>query len=173
MKTDDDHRGKSEQGGDQSDPPTRDANGRWLKGHCPNPRGRPRKSPKENLDLSDLRIFGNTMIDVVANGEKEMMDRRAALLHKMYESALKGRVSMQRFLYQEFEKNAFRLAQARVRYDLLVTKFLIENPRLGQPGYVLPIAIKREIASLREMLEFYHPGEYRGPDLSEADDEEV
>ena len=80
---------------------------------------------------------------------------------------------MQRFLYQKFEKNAFRLAQARVRYDLLVTKFLIENPRLGQPGYVLPVAVKTEIASLREMLEFYHPAEYRCPDLSEADDEEV
>ena len=38
MKTDDDHRSKPEQGGDQSGLPTRDANGRWLKGHCPNPR---------------------------------------------------------------------------------------------------------------------------------------
>ena len=80
---------------------------------------------------------------------------------------------MQRFLYQEFEKNAFRLAQARVRYELLVTKCIIEDLNFGMPGYELPFAIRSEILSLWEMLEFYHPGQYARPDLPEANYDEV
>ena len=41
----------------EAEKPTRDADGRWLPGHCPNPAGRPRK--KYGLfDASDLRYFG-------------------------------------------------------------------------------------------------------------------
>jgi len=82
-----------------SDIPTRDANGRWLPGHCPNRKGRPKKNktPKVLYDQADIRIFGNTLVDIFANGQKETMDRRTALINKMFESAMKGRVSMQRF----------------------------------------------------------------------------
>ena len=57
----------------------RDAKGRWRKGYCPNPKGRPKKPPRKNLDLSDLEVFGNILIDVVSSGEKVTMLRRAVL----------------------------------------------------------------------------------------------
>ena len=80
--------------------PTRDARGRWLKGHCPNPKRSAAKESQTDYHPGDIRHFGNTLIDVAANGRVETMDRRTALNHKMFESAMKGRVSMQRFLYK-------------------------------------------------------------------------
>ena len=69
-----------------------------MPGNCPNPKGRPKKKPTVLPDQSDIHIFYNTVIDVLTSGQTEMMDRRTALLSKMFESAMKGRVSMQRFL---------------------------------------------------------------------------
>ena len=83
-----------------------------MPGNCPNPKGRPKKKPTVLPDQSDIHIFHNTVIDVLTSEQTEMMDRRTALLSKMFESAMKGRVSMQRFLYKEFERNDERLAAA-------------------------------------------------------------
>ncbi len=85
--TTDDHDGDDPlQDRGDSGKPTRDARGRWLPGNCPNPKGRPKKKPKVLPDQSDIRIFGHTMIDVLTNGQKETMDRRTALLNKMFDS---------------------------------------------------------------------------------------
>ncbi len=119
MRNDDDDR--VEQNGDTPAKPSRDARGRWLKGHCPNPKGRPRKKIQADYDPGDIRHFGYTVIDVAVNGQIETMDRRTALLHKMYESAMKGRVSMQRFLYNEFARNDEWLA-VRALQDCGLTK---------------------------------------------------
>ena len=86
--TTDDHDGDDPlQDRGDGDKPTRDARGRWLPGNCPNPKGRPKKKPKVLPDQSDIRIFGHTMVDVVSNGQREMMDRRTALNNKIFESA--------------------------------------------------------------------------------------
>ena len=140
--------------------PTRDAKGRWLPGHCPNPKGRPRKKPKVIQDRSDLRIFGNTLIDIVANGEIDTMDRRAALTHKMFESAMKGRVTMQKFLYQEFERNAERLAGLRLRYDRLMLDWVINNPDYTKREFEMPFEVEQEIIELRTLLSYYFPDQY-------------
>ncbi len=102
--TTDDHDGDDPlQDRGDGDKPTRDARGRWLPGNCPNPKGRPKKKkPTVLRNQSDIHFFGNTMVDVLTNGQKEKMDRRTALLNKMFESAMKGKVSQQRFLYKEF-----------------------------------------------------------------------
>ena len=113
MRDDDDD--QVDQNGDNRAKPTRDDRGRWLKGYCPNPTGRPRKKVRADYYQGDIRHFGNTVIDVAANGRVEMMDRRTALLLKMFETAMKGRVSMQRFLYHEFARNDEQLAGARHR----------------------------------------------------------
>ena len=140
--------------------PTRDARGRWLKDYCPNPKGRPKKKPKVYIDQADIRIFGSTMIDVTANGQKETMDRRAALLNKMFETAMKGKVSMQRFLYLELEKNAKQLAAARVHYDQLMLDWFVNNPDLRKPDYEIPIEVEVEMLSLRSLLNHYFPSDY-------------
>ena len=157
-----------------SDKPTRDANGRWLPGHCPNRKGRPKKKnkPKVLYDQSDIRIFGNTLVDIVANGQKETMDRRTALINKMFETAMKGRVSMQRFLYQEFEKNAKQLAAARAHYDRLMFDWVIDNPDFRKPDFEVPFEVELEMASLRALLNFYFPNDYP-IDGKSANDEDI
>ncbi len=121
---------------------------------------------------ADIRIFGHTIIDFVVNGQKVTMDRRTALNNKMFESAMKGKVSMQRFLYKEFERNAERLAAARVRYDRLVIDWIVNNPEFGKPDHDIPFEVEVEIASLREMLNFYFPCQYPLGGMSANDDDD-
>ena len=144
---------------DKNDQPARDAKGRWRKGHCPNPKGRPRKQVMEDYDPGDLRHFRNTMIDVMSGGQKVKMDRRAALLHKIYESAMKGKVSMLRFLFKEFERNTEQLAIMRIRYDELMTEWVFKDP--NYKGFDnLPFGLQLELISLETLLNHYHPGGY-------------
>ena len=172
--TTDDHGGDDRrQDRGHGDKPTRDARGRWLPGYCPNLKGRRKeKKPKVSYDQSDIRIFGNTIVDIMANGQKESMDRRTALINKMFESAMKGKVSMQRFLYKEFERNTERLAAARVRYDRLMMDWVINNPDFSKPDFDIPFEVEVEIASLREMLNFYFPGQYPLGGMSANDDDD-
>lgn len=150
--------------GDARAKPTRDNRGRWLKGHCPNPKGRPRKKPKEYFDLADIRTFGNTLIEVRTNDGAELMDRRAALLHKMYEDAMRGKDSMQRLLYAEFERNDERLAAARLQYDKLMTRWAIENDDFdGLDGDNIPFQVQIEILGLQSLLHHYFPSQYPNP----------
>ena len=144
---------------DKNDQPARDAKGRWRKGHCPNPKGRPRKQVMEDYNPGDLRHFRNSMIDVMSGGQKVTMDRHAALIHKMYESAMKGSVTSQRFLYKEFERNTERLAQMRILYDELMLKWVFENP--NYKGFDnLPFDIQLELIGLESILNHYFPGQY-------------
>jgi hypothetical protein len=153
-----------------SDRPTRDAKGRWLPGHCPNPKGRPKKKLKKFLDESDLRWFGNTLIDVVTNGQMETMDRRTALNNKIFESAMKGKVSMQRFLYREFARSDERLAAACARYEQLVTHWFARNPDSGKRDFEVPLEIELEIRGLRSVINHYFPGAYPPFGMSADDD---
>ncbi len=144
-----------------NDQPTRDARGRWQKGHCPNPKGRPRKSAQSDYDPGDLRDFGNTLIEVNVSGQRTLMDRRAALLHKMYERAMKGSVTNQRFLHQEFGRNDERLAASRFRYEELMIDWVIENPDFkGHDDENIPFKIQLEIAGLESLLNHYYPGSW-------------
>ena len=141
--------------------PLRDARGRWKPGPSPNPKGRPKKKPAPNYNPGDIRDFGNTMIEVAANGRAELMDRRTALLNKMYESAMKGSVTAQRFMYKEFERNDERLAAARVQYDRLITEWIIENPDFrGLDDSNVPFDVQMQILGLQSLLEHYFPGQY-------------
>ncbi len=168
--TTDDHDGDDQrQDRGHSDKPTRDARGRWLPKYCPNPKGRPKKKkPKVLYSEADIRIFSHTLIDFVVNGQKVTMDRRTALNNKMFESAMKGKVSMQRFLYKEFERNAERLAAARVRYDRLIFYWILDNPDFGTRD--MPFEVEMEIESLRSMLNHYYPGQYPLGGMSANDD---
>lgn len=157
-------------GGGDPGKPTRDAKGRWLPGHCPNRKGRPKKPPKVKLDQSDIWVFSNTMIDIRTNGQSEWMDRRTALYNKIFEGAMKGKVSSQRFLYKEFEQSEKQLAVARIRYQQLLLKWIIDNPEFLKPDYDLPIEVDLEIQSLRIMLNNYYPGSYPPEGESMNDD---
>ncbi len=172
--TPDDHDGDDpQQGRGDADKPTRDARGRWRPGYCPNPKGRPMKKPKTIIHEADIQIFGNTLIDVVSNGQKVSMVRRSALLNKMFESAMKGRVSQQRFLHKEFERNDERLAAARVHYDRLIFDWFLNNPAPGQPRVEMPFEVEAEMQSLRVLLNHYYPWDYPLDGVSVNDDDDV
>lgn len=98
------------------------------------------------------------------------MDRRAALLNKMFETAMKSRVSNQRFLYKEFERNDERLAAARVRHDRLMFDWIINNPDFGEPDFDMPIEVEVEMISLKGLLNHYFPGNYSFDGISENSD---
>ena len=174
MRSDDDddvkHNGASQA------KPTRNARGHWLKGHCPNPKGRPRKKVDPTYDSGDIRHFGNTVIEIRVNGQTELMDRRTAVLHRMFEDAMKGKVSTQRFLYAEFERNDLQLTKARHQYQQLRTRWIIENDNFdGLDGVSIPFEVQMEILRLKVLLHHYFPSQYpdpRGTDHSEDPDED-
>ena len=143
-----------------------------MPGHCPNPKGRPKKKPKIQISQSDLQHFGNTIIEVVTNGQRQTIDRRTALLQKMFESAMKGSVSMQRYLHQEFKKNDEMLAAARVRFDDLQTEWIFNNPDFKKPDFQMPFEVEMELLNLQALLHHYYPLSYRDPGLLAVNDDE-
>ena len=158
MPNDDDPK---ERHGDTPAKPGRDIHGRWLKGHCPNPNGRPRKQPKGYFDQADVRVFANTPIEVRTNGRTETMDRRTALMHKIFEDAMKGKASAQRLLDNKFERNSELLAATRVRLDQLEAEYIIDNDKFdGLDGENIPYEVQSEIAELRAVLHNYFPEQY-------------
>ena len=137
---------------------TRDKRGRWVKGHCPNRKGRPRKKRLVNLDSTDLRWFANTLIEVRKGGEPVLMTRKAVLYEKIFESATKdGKISMMKFLYDKFYENDKNLAELSVWYQELVRRWITENPDWSKPGYELPNAVATELVALRDLLKHYYP----------------
>ena len=161
-------------GGASQAKPTRDARGRWLKGHCPNPKGRPPKKVDPSYDPSDVWYFARTAIEVRANGQIELMDRRTALLNKMFEDAMKGKVTNQRFLYNEFERNHERLTLARQKYQQLMAEWVIDNPDCdGLDGKGIPIEVQFEIAGLEALLNHYFPGQYPRRSWTAPDDDDT
>ncbi len=100
------------------------------------------------------------------------MDRRTALLNKMFESAMKGKVSQQRFLYKEFERNDERLAAARVHYERLMFDWIINDPVPGKPRVEVPLEVEMEIMKLRGLLNHYFPGLYPPYGVSANDDDD-
>lgn len=91
---------------------SRDKRGRWKKGFCPNPNGRPRKEPE--ISDSDVGWFKQRVVEVMINGEKRQLTRHELLLHSMFEQAIKGKsVNLARKLFDRFEDVDMTWAQAR------------------------------------------------------------
>jgi hypothetical protein len=81
---------------------TRDPLGRWLKKVSGNPKGRPPDMAR--VDHGDLLTFKNEVRLVNTRDGKILMTREAAVLHRLYEAAMKGNVHAQIFLTRRFEK---------------------------------------------------------------------
>jgi len=100
------------------DYPDRDSKGRILPGHTGNPKGRPEKRPP--LDLSSPLLFANTLISIKKEGKTVEMTRREALINKMFEQAVQGKVTPMRILWNVFqeERKVLQEAQQRVQETL-------------------------------------------------------
>ena len=150
---------------------SRDNRGRWRKGHCPNPKGRPRKNRSSTYDPSDIRHFMNSQVELMVGGEPRHLDRKAALMSKIFESAMKGRVSQQRFLYGIFEKSEAQLSELRQQYHALVSEWIIDNPDFKGLDESLTHHQYHTLITLAATLNHYHPGQFTEllPKKSEAD----
>lgn len=108
----------------------RDARGRWKKGHCPNPKGRPRKRPE--ISEADVYFFKSQLIKATINGAEQNVTRHSLLLHKMYDQALKGSVLMQRKLFDRFEASDELYAKAALELRELGDKVLKRYYETGE-----------------------------------------
>ena len=80
----------------------RDAKGRWAKGTTGNRSGRP---PKErDHDMADVYNFSQFPTEITVAGEKQLMTRHEVVLLKLFESAMKGRITSLRILLEKFER---------------------------------------------------------------------
>jgi hypothetical protein len=68
---------------------------------------------------------------------------------------MKGKVSSQRFLYREFERNDKWLAVVRVRYDELLRHWFIKNTDVN-----IPFEAELEMLGLGALLHHYFPDAY-------------
>jgi len=153
---------------DQKREETRDKRGRWVKGYCPNRKGRPKKKRTRDFDQTDLRWFANTLIPVRKEGKPVLMTRKEILYERIFESGIKdGKVSMLKFLYEELRENDRNLAELSVRFQHLVREWITDNPDWDTPGYDLPDKVADEIAELRDLLKHYYPGSFRGGETDE------
>jgi Family of unknown function (DUF5681) len=127
----------------------RDKYGRWKKGYCPNPKGRPRKEP----DISDADVgwFKQRMVEATINGEKRWLTRHELLLHSMYEQAIKGKsVNITRKLFDRFEDVDMTWAKGRDWLREARAKFLDAYYEDG----TIDEKLANEILDLQAMLAY-------------------
>ena len=139
---------------------TRDARGRWLKGHCPNRKGRPRKKRFKDYNPSDLRHFMNTQIEVATADGPQLMDRRTAVLNKLFEGAMKGKATPLRMLMGMIKENDQQLAELRVHYENLVRTLILDNPDFKSIDVSLTARQRLELLQMATTLNHYHPGQF-------------
>ena len=98
--------------------PGRDSKGRYIKGHNPNPKGRPKKAPQKPASGFDV-IFDRKITLTAADGSRRELTATQALQHATLKSALEGKagainqvmkwfVKRERWIRKEAEKKAVR-----------------------------------------------------------------
>ncbi len=93
----------------------RDAKGRWTKGTSGNLNGAPQKIP--DLDMADLLNFSMKTIKIKIGGEEQLVTHHEALVHALYQTAMKGRISAQRYLLEKFEAANLSYEYIWMRYE--------------------------------------------------------
>jgi len=151
--------GKDPSGGDRPRK-TRDARGRWVKGHCPNPKGRPRKQRFKDYNPSDVRHFVSTQIEVATADGPQLMDRRTAFLNKIFEGAMKGKATQTRMMLAMIKENDQQLAELRVHFEHLVRSLILNNPHFESIDESLTVQQRAELFALANLLNHHHPGQY-------------
>ena len=92
----------------------RDNNGRWVD-VSGNPSGRPKNIP--DLDLADILNFSMKTINIKIGGEEQVVTHHEALVHALFQTAMKGRITAQRYLLEKFEQAALSHEFIWTRYE--------------------------------------------------------
>ena len=90
----------------------RDAKGRWTKGTSGNQNGRPRNV--FDYDMADVHNFSQFPMEITVAGEKQLMTRHEVVLMKLFETAMKGRITAQKYLIEKFEEANLSIANVEV-----------------------------------------------------------
>ncbi len=93
----------------------RDAKGRWTKGTTGNPNGRPPNVA--DLDMADVYNFSQVPTEITITGEKQLMTRHEVVWFTMFESAIKGRISAQKYLIEKFEQAELSREYVQWRFE--------------------------------------------------------
>lgn len=134
----------------------RDFRGRWKKGHCPNPKGRPRKQPK--VSDADVGYFKEGLVEVVINGELRELTRHELLLHSVFDQSIKGKSPANaRKLLDRFEEVDMLWAQARDWYREHREIFLAKDAK-GE----FDAKLGNELLEILEALHYGHVSDSRG-----------
>jgi Family of unknown function (DUF5681) len=141
---------------DDEDWDGRDLSGRWCKGHCPNPKGRPRK--KAEVSDADMNVFKNTVQEITINGVRRQLTRHGVLLHSMYEQAVKGKsVNTAKKLLDRFEQAALDRAGGYLHLRDLNAAIDASFKRNGKHDDKL-------LAEAEELMNVLNYGEERAPE---------
>lgn len=119
--------------------PRRDARGRWVKGFTGNRNGRPRKYSK--LDVGDTLLFKDHILEVPTQDGERVMTREGAILHRLFQSALKGDVRAQIYLDRKFEKAGEERAALELQLDRLRAQ-MADNPEFEPTIWQLQVMKK-------------------------------
>lgn len=82
----------------------RDAKGRWIRSG--NPKGRPRRQVARTLNMEDPYYFSQEEMPVTVNGETVYKTRNELVMLKLFDSAMKGRITAQKHLYKIFKEES-------------------------------------------------------------------
>ena len=111
----------------------RDKKGRWVN-ISGNPSGRPKNIP--DLDMADLRNFSMKTINIKIGGEEQVVTHHEALVHALFQTAMKGRITAQRYLLEKFE-------QATLSYQIVWTRYEEYADALATNPDSVPDEVKR------------------------------
>ncbi len=93
----------------------RDAKGRWTKDTSGNLNGRP--THVADLNMADVYNFSQFPTEITIAGEKQLMTRHEVVLLKLFESAMKGRITALRILLEKFEQAELSREYVQWRFE--------------------------------------------------------
>lgn len=128
----------------------RDAKGRWTKDTSGNPNGRPPNVP--DLDMSDAFNFSRFPTEIAIGGEKQLLTRYEIVWFKMFESALKGRITAQKYLIEKFEQAQYSRDEVRFMLEKWAERYADEGGPISSEVMHLIRAAEGSLELRRSMV---------------------
>lgn len=150
----------------------RHSNGRWKKGHCPNPLGRRKAKMNKEQEFvrsiqqhsSGMYEFSRVPVEMKIDGDVVYMPRYAAVLHKQFEMAMKGSVLAQREILKavgESDKTVAMLKKRFIELSLTKANYLSEDHN-GHP-VEFPPELELQYLEILSILHGLFPTSYKKP----------